>query len=49
METVVQIVRSCLNNNGGHLQDIVFKQKLKNVLYCLQLTGRFYLSLFLRD
>ena len=43
METVVQRIRSCLSNNGGHLKDIEFRLKLKNLIFRLQLTERFYL------
>ena len=43
METVVQRIRSCLSNNGGHLKDIEFRLKLQNLIFRLQLTERFYL------
>ena len=44
METVVQRMRFYQNNNCGYLRDIMFKYKLQNFLFRLQLTRRFYLS-----
>ena len=46
MEIVVQSMGLYLNNNGGHLKDIIFQYKCQNILFRLQLTRHFYFSYF---